>query len=163
MNCQSNIASSNDLKLTESNCLEPRPVCSGGDLTRFDSYQPVSFVNYINPSSGTEHEVPRKFQGVADYDRRGCGGGNDSDQQLSVISEYIEEEEGFIDDDNDDVIVNGECKDHNNKVACERAGGDVANPKREKINGFQNDVELDTSSENSSKADSEGSKLLIIS
>ena len=175
LNCHSNMAANGDIdgmKLPGGNTgiRDPIPVCAGGDIARFDTYQPVNFVNYINPMAGDERNMARKFQNMGGYDRPDCGG-DDKDQQLSVISEYIEEEEGFIDDDADDdgddddnvagqgTLRNGESNDYYR----ERGGMNMVNSKVEKRSDFHHDVETESSSGNSSKADSEGSKLLIIS
>ena len=177
LNCHSNMPANGDIdrmKLPGGNTgiRDPMPACTGGDIARFDTYQPVNFVNYINPMAGDERSMTRKFQNMGGYDRRDCGG-DDKDQQLSVISEYIEEEERFIDDDgddddddDDDEDVVGQGTRHNgesNDYCRERGGMNMANSKGEKRNDFHHDLETENSPGNSSKTDSEGSKLLIIS
>ena len=174
MNCHSSIppvVEMDEIKLSGSNCIEPRPVVTGGDLSRFDNYQPVNFVSYINTISGDERDLTReKFQNLGGYDRRDCNG-DDKDQQLSVISEYIEEEEGFIDDDDDGDDEDDGEDDHTgqkkgeNSRYCQRKRALMgkASLKREKRSNFHQDIETESSSGNSSKADSESSKLLIIS
>lgn len=175
MECQPIAPANSDVEMKYTNtnvCLDPRPVTSGGDITRFDNYQSVNFVNYLNQSTGINHEVERKIQTNSTYMRRGCAG-EDSDQQLSVISEYIEEEEGYADDDEDDDDDNdGGSNDHrkansaeiaNSGNCLERDGPERAEPIREQMPDYHDDIEIDSSPDNSSKTDSEGSKLLIIS
>ena len=136
----------------------PMPVCTVGDLARFDNYQQVNLVSYINPMPVDGREIARKLYSIIGYDRRDCGG-DDKDQQLSVISEYIEEEEGFIEDEEDTVGGSVGYQGHQYKrenIDYSRALTTAHMPelKRRKTGSC---------SEISSKSGSEGSRLDIVS
>ena len=134
------------------------PVCTSGDITRFDNYQQVNLVSYINPMPVDGREIARKLYSIIGYDRRDCGG-DDKDQQLSVISEYIEEEEGFIEDEEDNVGRSVAYQGHQYKcenIDYSRALTAASMPelKRRKTGSC---------SDNSSRSDSETSRLDIVS
>lgn len=163
--CNQNVPASSeiDMKFAENNgCIEARSVQQGSDQNRFDSYQSVGFVNYINQNSQVSaHGMERKFQNLENFVQRSSRG-EDSDQQLSVISEYIEEEEGFVDDEENDDI--DKCHDVRGKDRCrDKSGAERLDSARENRHDYSEDIDIDCSSDNSSKTDSEGSKLLIIS
>ncbi|XP_065071451.1 uncharacterized protein LOC135696101 [Rhopilema esculentum] len=116
-------------------------------------YQSVSFVDYIIQNEG-HCQAERRV--LSNCNVKEC---EVADQKLTVISQYIEEEEGFM--DNHGGIESNTNKTHadgcklgrNQQIDCTDVGSDRRQSRAD---------ELDNQSDASSFAESEASKMLII-